>query len=108
MGYIDPSIIIYGYTPSIALASLAAIWFFIHLVIQTTQTLRLRTCWWWLVFSVGLIFEVIGYIARSLSAKKNPYILVYFVLNYFFIVTAPVFFGCGDIYDSLDSDTEYW
>lgn len=106
IGYIDPSIpnpngpndtsiIIYGYTPSIALAALAAIWFFIHLLLHTTQTLRLRNCWWWLTFSVGLIFEVIGYIARSLSAKKDPYNLIYFVLNYFFIVTAPVFLAAG-------------
>ncbi|KAF3407713.1 Sphingoid long-chain base transporter RSB1 [Talaromyces pinophilus] len=91
----DTSIIIYGYTPSIALASLAAIWFFIHLILHTAQTFRLHNCWWWLVFSVGLIFEVVGYIARSLSAKKDPYNLIFFALNYFFIVTAPVFLAAG-------------
>ena len=106
VGYVDPSfpnpngpddtsIIIYGYTPSIALAALAAIWFFIHLLVHTAQTFRLRNCWWWLTFCVGLIFEVIGYISRSLSAKKDPYNLKFFVLNYFFIVTAPVFLAAG-------------
>lgn len=35
--------------------------------------------------------EVVGYASRSLSAKKDPYHITYFVLQYFFIVTAPVF-----------------
>jgi magnesium-transporting ATPase (P-type) len=51
--------------------------------------------WWWIAFSIGLIFEIIGYIARSLSAEKDPYNLIYFVLQYFFIVTAPVFLAAG-------------
>ncbi|GAM35960.1 hypothetical protein TCE0_018r04688 [Talaromyces pinophilus] len=72
----DTSIIIYGYTPSIALASLAAIWFFIHLILHTAQTFRLRNCWWWL-------------------RKEDPYNLIFFVLDYFFIVTAPVFLAAG-------------
>ncbi|RAL13546.1 RTA1 domain-containing protein [Aspergillus homomorphus CBS 101889] len=111
-GYVDPnfpnpggkndtSIIIYGYTPSIALAAFAASWFFVHLVWHTAQTWRLRS-WWWATFSVGLVFEIIGYIARSLSAKKDPYHLIYFVLNYFFIVTAPVFLAAG-IYTILSA-----
>lgn len=65
------------------------------------QTARSRT-WWWIPTSVGLIFEVIGYIARSLSAKKDPYHLIHFVLNYFFIVTAPVFLAAG-IYTILSA-----
>ncbi|PYI18052.1 RTA1-domain-containing protein [Aspergillus japonicus CBS 114.51] len=104
-GYIDPnipnpngpndtSIIIYGYTPSLALAAFAATWFFLHLVVHTLQTHRHRS-WWWLPFSVGLVFEIIGYIARALSARQDPYNLIYFVLNYFFIVTAPVFLAAG-------------
>jgi len=35
--------------------------------------------------------EIVGYAARSLSAKKDPYSITFFVLEYFFIVTAPVF-----------------
>jgi hypothetical protein len=48
-----------------------------------------------MTFYTGLVFEIIGYIARSLSAKKDPYSLIYFVLNYFFILTAPVFLAAG-------------
>ncbi|CAI7631712.1 unnamed protein product [Penicillium manginii] len=111
-GYIDPnfpvphgendtSIIIYGYTPSIAVAAFAAAWFFVHLIVHTVQNITTRS-WWWMTFSVGLVFEIIGYIARSLSAKQNPYNLIYFVLNYFFIVTAPVFLAAG-IYTILSA-----
>lgn len=52
--------------------------------------------------STGLVFEIIGYIAWSLSAKKDPYSLIFFVLNYFFIVTAPVIFAAG-IYTVLSA-----
>ncbi|KAJ5782796.1 RTA-like protein [Penicillium paradoxum] len=111
-GYVDPNFpspggkndtysIIYGYTPSIEVAAFAATWFFLHFVCHTVRTIRVRS-WWWIPFSVGLIFEVIGYIARSLSAKKNPYNLIYFILNYFFIVVAPVFLAAG-IYTVLSA-----
>ncbi|OQD79595.1 hypothetical protein PENANT_c047G01560 [Penicillium antarcticum] len=90
----DTSVIIYGYTPSIGLAAFAAAWFFVHLVVHTAQNFTTR-CWWWMTFSTGLIFEIVGYIARSLSAKEDPYNLIFFVLQYFFIVTAPVFLAAG-------------
>ncbi|OAA80538.1 RTA1 like protein [Akanthomyces lecanii RCEF 1005] len=104
-GYVDPnfpnpngpqdvSIIIYGFTPSFALAVFAAVFFFLYLVVHTVQTVRFRS-WWFITFSVGLVFEIVGYCARALSAKKDPYHLIYFVLNYFFIVTAPVFLAAG-------------
>ncbi|RFU81231.1 hypothetical protein TARUN_978 [Trichoderma arundinaceum] len=111
-GYIDPNfpnpngksdvpIIIYGYTPSFSLAVFAAVWFLLMLAIHLVQTIRYRS-WWFMPFSVGLLFEIVGYIARSLSAKKDPYNLIYFILNYFFIVTAPVFLAAG-IYTILSA-----
>lgn len=39
--------------------------------------------------------EIIGYIARTLSARRNPYKVSYFVIQYFFIVVAPVFFAAA-------------
>lgn len=36
-----------------------------------------------------------GYVARALSARRDHYHLVYFVLNYFFVVTAPVFLAAA-------------
>ncbi|KAK0383635.1 hypothetical protein NLU13_9546 [Sarocladium strictum] len=111
-GYVDPnfpspggkwdtSVIIYGYTPSFALAVFAAAWFALFFVAHLYQVVRHRS-WFFIVFPVGLLFEIVGYIARSLSAKKNPYNLIYFILNYFFIVTAPVFLAAG-IYTILSA-----
>jgi hypothetical protein len=72
----------------------AAIWFFLLLVVHLGQTLAYRS-WWFVTFPVGLLFEIVGYVARSLSARRDPYHLIYFILNYFFIVTAPVFLAAG-------------
>lgn len=94
-------VIIYGYTPAFALALFAVIWFFLLLVVHAAQVARFRS-WWFVTFPIGLLFEVIGYIARLLSAKKDPYHLLYFILNYFFIVTAPVFLAAG-IYTILSA-----
>lgn len=111
-GYVDPSfpppngewdtpVIIYGYTPAFSLSLFAVIWFFLFLIAHAAQV-GIYRCWWFVTFPVGLVFEVVGYIARSLSAKKNPYNLLYFILNYFFIVTAPVFLAAG-IYTILSA-----
>ena len=104
-GYIDPNwpfpggpndapVIIYGYTPSFALAVLGVIIFALLTCIHIFQLLRHRS-WYFTTFSIGLAFEIVGYIARTLSAKKNPYNLIYFIIQYFFIVTAPVFLSAG-------------
>lgn len=93
--------IIYGYTPSFVLALLAVILFFLFFVVHLYQVSRYRS-WYFTTFSVGLGFEIVGYIARLLSAKKNPYNLIYFILQYFFVVTAPVFLAAG-IYTILSA-----
>ncbi|TDZ19487.1 Sphingoid long-chain base transporter RSB1 [Colletotrichum orbiculare MAFF 240422] len=104
-GYVDPDfppptgqwdtpVIIYGYTPSFALAVLATALFLLLLLVHTFQLSRHRS-WYFSTFPVGLLFEIVGYAARALSARKNPYNLVYFILNYFFIVTGPVFLAAG-------------
>lgn len=58
------------------------------------QVARHRTAYF-STFPIGLGFEVVGYIARCLSARVNPYNLIYFIIQYFFIVTAPVFLAAG-------------
>ncbi|UNI18311.1 hypothetical protein JDV02_004585 [Purpureocillium takamizusanense] len=88
-GDMDTPIIIYGYTPSLGLAIFAVIWFLLFLVIHTFRTIRSRS-WWFIPFVIGISFEIVGYIARCLSAKVDPYHLIYYILNYFFIITAPV------------------
>lgn len=104
-GYVDPNwpfpggpndapVIIYGYTPSFALALLATILFALYFLVHLYQVIRHRTAYF-STFPIGLCFEIVGYIARCLSAKVNPYNLIYFILQYFFIVTAPVFLAAG-------------
>ncbi|KAK3314392.1 RTA1 like protein-domain-containing protein [Apodospora peruviana] len=111
-GYVDPNwpfpggkndapVIIYGYTPSFALAVLGVILFALFFAVHIFQLLRHRS-WYFTTFSVGLLFEIIGYIARTLSSKVNPYNLIFFILQYFFIVTAPVFLAAG-IYTILSA-----
>ncbi|KAJ4287109.1 hypothetical protein N0V88_007731 [Collariella sp. IMI 366227] len=105
VGYVDPNwpfpggpndapVIIYGYTPSFALACLATVLFGLYFIVHLFQVIRYRTAYF-STFPIGLLFEIIGYIARCMSAKVNPYNLIYFILQYFFIVTAPVFLAAG-------------
>ena len=88
-GDMDTPLIIYGYTPNLGLAVFAVIWFLAFLVIHSIRTVRYRS-WWFIPFIIGIGFEIVGYIARCLSAKVDPYHLIYYILNYFFIITAPV------------------
>lgn len=39
--------------------------------------------------------EIIGYIFRTLASVKDPYRVTYFVVQYFFIVVAPVFISAS-------------
>ena len=39
--------------------------------------------------------EVVGYVFRILSSQEDPYSVTWFVLQYFLIVVAPVFFSAG-------------
>lgn len=50
--------------------------------------------------------EVLGYIFRSLSSRKDPYHVIYFVIQYFCIVTAPVFISAS-IYVCLSKLIEW-
>jgi hypothetical protein len=39
--------------------------------------------------------EVVGYVVRCLSSQQDPYSIPFFVVQYFFIVVAPVFFSAA-------------
>ncbi|KAF2735784.1 RTA1-domain-containing protein [Polyplosphaeria fusca] len=104
-GYIDPNfpnpngpddatIIIYGYTPSLAVALLGSILFLLALLLHTHQLLQHRT-WYFVTVPLGILFEIVGYIFRTLSSRLDPYRVTFFVVQYFFIVVAPVFFAAG-------------
>jgi hypothetical protein len=82
------------YTPSFALAAFAVVFFTVAFILHTFQLVRTRS-WYFTSIAVALLLEVVGYVARSLSAKVSPYNILYFVLQYFFIVTAPVLISAG-------------
>jgi len=104
-GYVDPNfpnpngsddvpIIIYGYTPSFSLAITATVLFALSCLAHTFQIWRYRS-WYFVTIPIALVLEVFGYIFRSLSAHVDPYRLIFFILQYFFIVTAPVLLSAG-------------
>lgn len=104
-GYIDPNfpnpngpqdatIVIYGYTPSLALAVIGAVSFALLTGIHLGQTLRSKS-WYFCILVLGAAMEIVGYIFRALSSQKDPYNIIYFVVQYFFIVCAPVFLSAA-------------
>ena len=68
--------------------------FFLAFCIHMFRIVRFRS-WYFIPFALACLMEVVGYAFRSLSAKKNPYNVIYFVVQYFFIVTAPVFISAS-------------
>ena len=94
MGPNDANIVIYGYTPALALAVIGAVTFGISTFLHLGQLLRYRT-WYFAIIIVGAAMEVVGYIFRALSSRVDPYSIIYFVVQYFFIVCAPVFFSAA-------------
>ncbi len=58
------------------------------------QVFRYRV-WSFLPFSLACLMEIIGYIFRTLSSVQDPYLVTDFVVQYFFIVVAPVFISAS-------------
>ena len=54
-------------------------------------------------FFHGLDLRIIGYIARSLSSKKDTYSLIYVIINYFVIITATGVCGSRSLHYSFGS-----
>ena len=84
----------YGYRPSLALGALAVALFFLASGGHGFLLFKKRT-WYFTPFLVGTVMEVIGNIMRILSSKVDPYRVTFFVVQYFFIVVAPVFFSAA-------------
>lgn len=90
----DAHIIIYEYIPSLALCILAIILFTLSFIVHMFEVYRYRT-FYFLPLSLGCALETLGYIFRILSSHKDPYNIFYFVVQYFMIVTAPVFLSAS-------------
>lgn len=94
MGENDATIIIYGYTPSLAVGILGVILFTIASIAHLYLLIRHRT-WYFTPILVGTAMELVGYVFRLLSSQRDPYSVPWFVVQYFFIVIAPVFFSAA-------------
>ncbi|KAF7189313.1 Efflux pump himE [Pseudocercospora fuligena] len=94
MGPNDATIIIYGYTPSLAVGVLGVVLFVIATAAHLYLLIRHRT-WYFTPMLVGTVMEVVGYVFRLLSSQQDPYSVPWFVVQYFFIVIAPVFFSAA-------------
>ncbi|KAL9011198.1 MAG: hypothetical protein Q9173_003936 [Seirophora scorigena] len=80
----------YSYTPSFALCILAIVLFAISCLGHLLQLVRYKT-WFFSPLALACFLETVGYIFRSLSSKNDPYHIIWFVVQYFMIVVAPVF-----------------
>ncbi|KAK4556254.1 hypothetical protein LTR86_006398 [Recurvomyces mirabilis] len=105
VGYVDPNfpnpmgphdarIVIYGYTPSLAIGILGVALFLIASGLHLWLLLKTKT-WYFSTMLVGLVLEIVGYIFRILSSQQDPYSITWFVVQYFTIVVAPVFFSAA-------------
>jgi hypothetical protein len=51
--------------------------------------------WSFTPLTFACLMEALGFVFRALSSRKDPYLIIYFVLPYFFIATAPVFISAS-------------
>ena len=82
------------YTPSLAVGVLGVVLFVLALIAHAYLLFRHRT-WYFSTVFIGTIMEIVGYIFRILSSQDNPYSVPWFVVQYFFIVVAPVMFSAA-------------
>ena len=82
------------YRPSIVLAILGTVLFTIATTVHLWLLVKHRL-WWFTPLVVGTSMEIVGYVFRLLSSQKDPYSVPYFVVQYFFIVVAPVTFSAA-------------
>lgn len=115
-GYVDPAIpnpngpddapiIIYGYTPTLALSILAIVLYALALALHSARLYRHRRWAFSTLCLLTTVCEIVGYVFRLRSSPPpvgDAYNVLNFVIQYFFIVVAPVFFSAA-IYTTLTS-----
>ncbi|KAI5454006.1 hypothetical protein NCC49_004999 [Naganishia albida] len=91
---------IYNYVPSLALGALAAALFAIAFIGHTYLFVKGRGIRWFQgLIAFGCAMEIVGYGFR-IKSHENPFLVIPFVIQYFFIVCAPVFVSAA-LYISL-------
>ncbi|SCZ89654.1 BZ3500_MvSof-1268-A1-R1_Chr9g10526 [Microbotryum saponariae] len=98
----EARISIYGYRPSNIFAYVATVIFGLSFIVHFSYLMISRgTRTFQILIVCGCAMEVGGYVVRILS-HKNPFIVSYFVAQYFLIVVAPCFFS-GTFYLALSN-----
>ena len=86
---------LYRYGPSVKIASLFAVVFTLFALVHTYQLVRTRA-WYWSAFVLGVWLEVVGYVARAISASQNPeYTLVPWAIATIPVLLAPTCFAAS-------------
>ena len=83
-----------SYTPSFALCIVAIVLFAVSTIVHLFQVSRYRV-WNFMLITFACLLETIGYVFRTLSSRNDPYNVIWFVVQYFLIVVAPVFISAG-------------
>ncbi|PVH91187.1 RTA1 like protein [Periconia macrospinosa] len=83
----------YAYKPSLAGGVIIAILFSFLLFLHLFRLYTTRT-WFCIPFSMGAIFEIIGYAARAQS-NKQPHAQTPFLIQAIFILLAPILFAAS-------------
>lgn len=90
-----PSLTMFNsYRPSFALSILGAVLFGLAFFGHSYRLYQYRT-WYFSPVMLGTAMEVVGYAFRLQSSQVNPYSVINFVVQYFFIVVAPIFFSAA-------------
>ncbi|KAK9897460.1 hypothetical protein P389DRAFT_57386 [Cystobasidium minutum MCA 4210] len=88
----ESRISIYGFKPSLALAAVALATFAIITILHIWYIFKSRlTRSFQILLAFGSLMELVGYGFRAGSAK-NPFKVINFIIQYFMIVCAPVFY----------------
>ncbi|KAM0751598.1 hypothetical protein T439DRAFT_324786 [Meredithblackwellia eburnea MCA 4105] len=96
----ESRIIIYGYIPSLACGVMGVIAHAVGILFHGSHLARYpRTRLFEALILFGSVLEEVGYIFRILS-HYQPFLVINFVIQYFMIVCAPVFFAAA-LYLSL-------
>lgn len=94
-----------SYIPALSLAILAILLYACALVLHLFRLYQTRLYAFSILCTATALFELVGYAFRLRSTRPpigNPYDVISFVVQYFFIVVAPVFLSAA-IYTTLTS-----
>ncbi|KAL1583112.1 hypothetical protein WHR41_08289 [Cladosporium halotolerans] len=86
---------LYHYTPSKA-APVIFILLFLAITTQHTWQMIKHKTWFLTAFIIGGIFEIVGYIARAISARQAPdYTLMPYIVQSLLLLLGPSFFAAS-------------